>query len=204
MPRCFWSREPGSPLRVRAGRVGGRRRIRSRNIAPPGLDVTSPVGGGQGENRMTDSTTTPRRGIRTIALLAAAAVVTVLTLAPRAIVAPARGEFLQFVDRFSPLLAWLHAGDAERVLNTLLFIPLGAAVALLLPRRGWPLAVVAAGAASAGVEYLQTSIPGRVPDLDDVLWNTAGGAIGAIAVTVVRLVIAVARRAGQRGSVTRT
>ena len=54
------------------------------------------------------------------------------------------------------------------------------------------------------VEWAQGSIPGRVPDLDDVLWNTVGGAIGVVIVTILRLLATAVARGAQRGSVTRT
>ena len=156
---------------------------------------------------MTDITTTTRgRGIRLLAAAAAAVVITVLTLAPRALVAPARGAFMQFMYAATePLLVWIPYGDAERALNTILFVPLGATIALLLGRRAWPVAILAGFALSAAVEYAQVSIPGRVPDPADVLWNTVGGAIGVIVVTVPRLVAAAIRaRKRQRGRATRT
>ena len=108
---------------------------------------------------------------------------------PRWLVAPARAAFMQGLDALAaPLLAWFPFGDAERVLNTLLFVPLGATIALLLHRRLWPLAILVGFAISAAVEYAQLTIPGRVPDAADVVWNTVGAAIGVILVTVVRLV----------------
>lgn len=149
--------------------------------------------------------TAPRRGIRFLVAMAAALMIGALTLAPRAVVAPVRGALMQVVDAVTaPLLLWIPVGEAERVLNTLLFVPLGAAIALVLSRRAWPVAIVVGFALSATVEYAQLSIPGRVPDRDDVLWNTVGAAIGVIAVAVPRLFIATIARTRQRGSVTRT
>jgi glycopeptide antibiotics resistance protein len=86
----------------------------------------------------------------------------------------------------------------------MLFVPLGAAIALLFARWAWPFAIVAGFLLSSAVEFAQTTIPGRVPDLDDVFWNTAGGAVGVIAVTVPRLIAALIRRTRQRGRATRT
>lgn len=149
---------------------------------------------------------TTRRGSRalgTLAALAALTCVAVLTLAPRSIVGPARGAFMSAVDAFAPLIGTVSYNDAEQVLNTVLFVPLGATVALLLSRRAWPWAIVAGLAMSASVEFLQSSIPGRVPDPADILWNTAGAAIGVVVVTVPRLVVA-AIAGAQRGSTTRT
>ncbi|MCH6229957.1 VanZ family protein [Microbacterium sp. CFH 31415] len=138
--------------------------------------------------------TAPTRAARAIAAALAVTAVGILTLGPRALVAPARGAFLSAVDAASaPLLAWFPYGDAERVLNTIMFVPLGATIALLLGRRWWPLAILGGFALSACVEYAQRSIPGRVPDPADVLWNTVGAAIGVIVVTAVRLVCAAVR-----------
>jgi glycopeptide antibiotics resistance protein len=94
-----------------------------------------------------------------------------------------------------PVVRWIPAGDSEQVLNTLLFVPLGATIALLLSRRLWPIAILAGFALSASVEYAQASIPGRVPDPADVLWNTVGGAIGVVLVSVPRLIGAAVQRA---------
>jgi len=156
---------------------------------------------------MTDITPTTRgRGIRLLSAAIAAVAVTALTLAPRALIAPARGAFMQFMHAASePLLDWIPYGDSERLLNTILFVPLGATIALLLSHRAWPVAVLAGFALSAAVEYLQISIPGRVPDPADILWNSVGGAIGVLVVTVPRFSAAAVRaRKHQRGSVTRT
>lgn len=146
-----------------------------------------------------------RRSLRLLAAAAAAIAVTALTLAPRALVAPARETFMQLVRPVMvPLLGGISAAEAERILNTLMFVPLGAAIALLLGRRAWLLAILAGFVLSATVEYAQLSIPGRVPDRDDVLWNTVGAAIGVIAVTAPRIVLAARARAAQRGSATLT
>jgi hypothetical protein len=150
-------------------------------------------------------TTSQRRSLRLLVATAAALVIGALTLAPRAVVAPARGAFMRVVDAVTaPLLLWIPMGEAERVLNTLLFVPLGAAIALLLTRRAWPIAILVGFSLSATVEYAQLSIPGRVPDRDDVLWNTVGAAIGVVAITVPRLLTTAIARTRQRGSVTRT
>ena len=143
---------------------------------------------------MTDITTTRRSAIRILAATVVLAVVAGLTLAPPSIAAPARRLFVQaMVTLAEPLVMWIPGGLTERVLNTLLFVPLGATVALLLSRRLWPVAILAGLALSATVEYAQASIPGRVPDMADVLWNTVGGAIGVLVVTLPRVLAAVVR-----------
>ncbi|QEW02884.1 VanZ family protein [Microbacterium lushaniae] len=141
--------------------------------------------------------------VRGLFAVVALAVVAGLTLAPRMLVGPARRAFLDWADATTmPLLGGAEYADAERLLNTAMFVPLGAALALLLPLRGWPLAVAAGFGVSVAVEYLQAAIPGRVPDATDVVWNTVGALVGVGAVTLVRALAAAVR--AQRGSVTRT
>lgn len=130
---------------------------------------------------------------RLVAAIAAVAGVALLTLAPWAIVHPLRGRVMWLLqDLAEPVLTWLPGGP-DQVLNTLLFIPVGATLALLLPRRAWPVGIIAGFVLSALVEIAQEAIPGRVPDAGDVLWNTCGGAIGVIVVTLVRAVGAAQR-----------
>jgi len=131
---------------------------------------------------------------RLAAAVAAVAGVALLTLAPWALVHPLRGRVVRLLqDLAEPVLTWLPGGP-DQVLNTLLFIPVGATLVLILPRRAWPVAIVAGFVLSALVEIAQESIPGRVPDAGDVLWNTCGCVIGVIVVTLVRAI-----RSGQRG-----
>ena len=117
-----------------------------------------------------------------------AAAILALTLAPRSVVAPARGAFMALADRVAaPLVADLGSLQLESGLNALLFVPLGAAVALLLGRRLWVLAPVLGFVISFGVEYAQTRIPGRVPDVQDIVWNTLGAVVGAAGAGLVLL-----------------
>ncbi|WP_194410817.1 VanZ family protein [Microbacterium cremeum] len=150
---------------------------------------------------MTDLSTPRGSGIRVFAAAIVLAVVVGLTLAPPWIAAPVRRLFVQAMTALAePLVLWIPGGLTERSLNTLLFVPLGATVALLLSRRRWPVAIFAGFALSATVEFVQDSIPGRVPDPADVLWNTVGAAIGVLLVTLPRALVAVVRRAGQRAA----
>lgn len=139
-----------------------------------------------------------RRSGRTVVAIAALGVVALVTLAPRRIVAPARGLFTELMDAVIPASAAGLPYADERALNLVLFVPLGATLALLFSRRLWPLAIVAGLAISFGVEVAQTSIPGRVPDPHDVLWNTLGAAAGAVLVAVVRGTAASARTTARR------
>ncbi|GAA5198047.1 VanZ family protein [Microbacterium jejuense] len=141
----------------------------------------------------------PTLGPRLFLAALTAAVVVALTLAPRAVVAPVRGAVMALAGRFAePLVAGLSPLQLESALNALLFVPLGAALALLLGRRLWALAPVLGFAVSFAVEYAQVRIPGRVPDLQDVVWNTVGAVVGAAAVGVVLAGVG-SRRSGCAG-----
>ena len=72
----------------------------------------------------------------------------------------------------------LH-GLADDLLNLALFVPLGLAVSWRSRRVA--AAVVTGFLLSAAIELLQTVVPGRDPSLSDVVFNTLGTAIGALA-----------------------
>jgi len=67
--------------------------------------------------------------------------------------------------------------------NVVVFVPLGAALALALSDRPMKhqllLATLGGAAFSLCIELLQTAVPTRVTALDDWLLNTAGAAVGA-------------------------
>ena len=150
---------------------------------------------------MSVPTTTRSRAPRVLAAAIAIGVVAILTLGPGRLIAPARWALLSTIDALSaPIYVVFPQAEPDQVLNTMLFVPLGAALALTLPRRAWWVGILACAGLSAAVEFFQTAIPGRVPDGTDVLWNTVGATIGVGAVVLPRLVLA----AVQRVSVTRT
>jgi glycopeptide antibiotics resistance protein len=121
--------------------------------------------------------------------------VVALTLAPQVIVGPARADVMHWVNAVDlPLIGNAGYPRTERVLNTLLFLPLGAAAARLLPARLWAFAIVVCAGVSLGVESVQAFVPGRVPDPADVLWNTVGGSMGALVVGLPRTALALRRR----------
>lgn len=94
----------------------------------------------------------------------------------------------------APLVEPMSYLQLESILNALLFVPLGAAVALALSRRLWILAPVLVFGTSFAIEHVQASIPGRVPDVQDIVWNTVGGVVGAVVVGIVRTVLRPIRR----------
>jgi len=83
-------------------------------------------------------------------------------------------------ERFIACLVCGERGIADVLVNILLFLPFGAALAaggVSLLRCG-----LAAAFLSASVEFAQVWIPGRDPSLGDVASNTLGGGLGAVLV----------------------
>lgn len=135
---------------------------------------------------------------RVLVAAAALAAVGALTLAPRALIRPyqerAVDVFFLVAERWGGVTL---AHNSDVVMNIALFVPLGIAVAALLPLRFAPVTVPFAAAVSLAVETAQSLIPGRVPDVDDVLHNTIGAAVGTLIVILLRLTTRAAVRAGE-------
>jgi VanZ family protein len=78
-------------------------------------------------------------------------------------------------------------GAVAITLNVLLFLPFGFGLCAKLRQRKWPWsgspALVALGGAafSYGIEFAQLYVPGRDSGWKDIVWNTAGAGVGAIA-----------------------
>jgi hypothetical protein len=80
---------------------------------------------------------------------------------------------------FSDCLICGGRGVADATLNVILFMPLGAAFALL--GYSWRHATLAALLLSLAIELTQVVVPGRDPSWGDLLFNTLGGTLGSIA-----------------------
>lgn len=111
----------------------------------------------------------------------------IVTLGPRSLVLSAR---IETVDAINALLAGaglsVSTMQVEDLANIALFVPLGFALAAVLPRRAWLLALPVCVAVTAAVEMSQAAIPGRVPDLSDVALNSIGAALGCVGLALVR------------------
>jgi glycopeptide antibiotics resistance protein len=79
---------------------------------------------------------------------------------------------------------WLFSYNViEFTANILMFAPFGIIVALRMPRRLWWVAVMAGALASAAVELSQgLFLAQRDASWSDIVANTAGAAVGALAV----------------------
>jgi glycopeptide antibiotics resistance protein len=113
-----------------------------------------------------------------------------VTLTPQPAI-PDPNSFTQQLIRLilaSPLFHWLGYSRLEFTANIVMFIPVGALFALLLPPRRWWVAVLIGLGMTVAIETAQLFIPGRVSDLRDIVANTAGAAIGVTIVRVIRAV----------------
>jgi glycopeptide antibiotics resistance protein len=71
--------------------------------------------------------------------------------------------------------------EAEALANLVLFLPLGALLALALPRVLLLGLLCGAAITSVGIEVVQyVLLPQRVPSALDVMMNTAGAAVGLV------------------------
>ncbi|MEX0843193.1 MAG: VanZ family protein, partial [Gemmatimonadota bacterium] len=109
--------------------------------------------------------------------LVSVAVILFLTLTPV-------GPDHQLPLRLRLCLVCGEFGLANLLRNVMLFVPLGAGLALLYARgfRAWIPAIVL----TVFIETAQIFIPGRNPLLADVLANAAGGGLGILFVLVLR------------------
>lgn len=94
------------------------------------------------------------------------------------------GAHGQTVGHFQVCILCGEVGLADAVLNVLLFMPLGAALAW--GRRGVARALLAGGCLSLAIEITQLALPGRYSTLGDVVWNTTGAGLGALLFAGVR------------------
>ena len=123
-----------------------------------------------------------RRPLRFVAL-AYAAVVLWVTVGP----APWRTSGHQLEggilnpDAWTAQVTWTTGYLSEMAFNVALFVPVGLLAALLIPRRRWPLALVAGFAFTTLIELVQVPELDRVSDPRDLVMNTSGAVLGVAA-----------------------
>ncbi len=91
-------------------------------------------------------------------------------------------------DAWTAPVTWTTGYLSEMAFNVALFIPVGLLAALLIPRRRWPLALVAGFAFTALIELVQVPEADRISDPRDLVMNTAGAVLGVLLVLVARMV----------------
>ncbi|CAH0260872.1 VanZ family protein [Plantibacter sp. VKM Ac-2885] len=135
-------------------------------------------------------TRTPRIVIG-ILLLLCLCVMLGIAFWPTPVDADGRTTLLAILDRLQAAGAptWFDYRFVESAANVVLFIPLGALLALELPLRLWWIAPLTTTLFSVAIELGQTLLPERVATIADVYANAAGGLLGATIVLVVRLLV---------------
>lgn len=100
------------------------------------------------------------------------------------------------IERFLGVLhrngipTWFGYNKLEFSANVLMFVPVGFLVALLLPVRGWWLALIICPALSIGIELTQSVfLSARFATAIDVASNSIGALIGIVLSTALRAVI---------------
>lgn len=89
-------------------------------------------------------------------------------------------------------VTWTTGYLSEIAFNVAIFLPVGVLAALLIPRRGWALAMLAGFGFTVVIELVQVPEPTRISDPRDLVMNTTGAVLGVLIVVLARGV----RRAG--------
>lgn len=104
---------------------------------------------------------------------------------------------LERLQRYEEL-SWLTYDRAEALANVALFVPVGLFFLLLVGTWWWWAAFGLGVAMTLAIESAQRAIPGRVPDVRDLLTNTAGTVIGVMIGVVLTAPAAVRRARSSR------
>ncbi|MFT4262894.1 MAG: VanZ family protein [Nocardioides sp.] len=119
-----------------------------------------------------------------------------LTLTPHPIGTSQQDLLLRILDGLHRRgrLESLDYDRLEFLANIGLFVPIGMFLLLLFGAGGWWAAALASFAMTAGIEYAQHYIPGRVPDDRDLVANGAGALLGILVALVLTLPATLRRR----------
>lgn len=80
------------------------------------------------------------------------------------------------------LIPWVNESKSLMVLNFCLFLPMGIFLPIVLRKISWSVVKITAigGLISIGIEIIQVLFAGRMGDIDDIIFNTAGCLAGGI------------------------
>ncbi len=134
-----------------------------------------------------------------LALVIVSGAILAITLWPTPVDAPAHdtiGEVLTSLHRAGVPQA-INYSFVEVSSNVVMFVPLGAVLTLLLPRKRWWIAPLVACATSSLIELTQlVFLPHRFATISDVMANTTGALLGSLGVLTIR--VTRARRAANK------
>ena len=114
----------------------------------------------------------------------------VITFWPTPVDAPAKDTIREVLEalHYAGVPAAVNYSFVEIAANVAMFVPLGAVLALLLPRQHWWLAVLIAGSLSGLIELIQLLLlPHRFASFIDIAANTTGALIGVLVIAAVHL-----------------
>lgn len=133
-----------------------------------------------------------RVGIAAAGTLVCIVVILLMTLSPTPLdrgYESAIDELLAALHRHG-VPTWFGYRKFEFTANVAMFLPLGFLVALALPRRAMWLTLLIVPALSGSIEWAQSALLlERTPSLFDVLANTLGGYVGALAAWLLRALV---------------
>jgi glycopeptide antibiotics resistance protein len=137
-----------------------------------------------------------RHPVLTVISVAYLALVAWITLGPQPLDEQAAGYLYRIIEEFSQhrTTAWLTYSRVEFLANIALFVPVGVLILLMFGRRWWWVGIIAGGLLTCAIEFAQRFLPDRVSDPRDLVANTIGAAIGAIAALVVTTPAAIRER----------
>lgn len=90
----------------------------------------------------------------------------------------------RFLQQFDGV-AWVTEPGLQTAANVVLFVPLGLLGVPLVGRHRWWWVVLAGVAMTCFIELVQHWVPGRVPDVYDLVANASGALLGAGAMLLV-------------------
>lgn len=128
------------------------------------------------------ASTRPGRGLVFAITAAYLGFIAWLTLGPQPTNPTSRGFFdavIDFVNRYAPSLNFNY-NDLQFLGNIAIFVPIGFLFVAIVGRRRWWLAVLIGVAMTLAIEGTQEFLPTRVPDVQDLIANSAGAAIGVL------------------------
>ena len=121
-----------------------------------------------------------RAGIAFVVYVVALALLVLWPTHPEAFLNP---ELVAATNTFAanPITAWITYPVMNGVANVALFVP-ATLLAVLAFGRGWWFPIFAAGAAAAALAELAQwlFLPGRTPDVSDIIAGSIGSLIGAV------------------------
>lgn len=85
---------------------------------------------------------------------------------------------------------WFGYNKLEFSANVLMFVPLGFLVSMLLPLRGWWMALIICPGASVAIEITQSlALSARFATVSDVVSNSIGALVGAVLAVMLRAAV---------------